>query len=116
MCKLHTGLPAIVGVKGLSRQPAQAQLRAQLRASGYAPAVRRWSDDDVARLLRNTNWKPLYSQGRMFYQECLVQGVPTPMYLMSWDAVVKDAAVRHHTFLELLKARPAACSRTDGRG
>ena len=74
-------------------------------------------DDDVARLLRNTNWKPLYSQGRMFYQEFLVEGVPTPMYLMSWDAVVKDAAARNHTFLELLKADlQGVAERTGGGG
>lgn len=30
--------------------------------------------------------------------------VPTPMFILTFDAVVADAQARNHTFLEILKA------------
>lgn len=60
-------------------------------------------DAEVAALLPNLNWKPLFSKGHVFYQEYTVEGRPTPVFLMSWQAVVEDAAARNHTFLEILK-------------
>jgi hypothetical protein len=60
------------------------------------------------RLLQQ-KWTPLFSKGRVFYQEFPTrrgsgQIVPTPIIVMSFDALVSDAAARNHTFLEILRA------------
>lgn len=66
-------------------------------------------DESLARLLRSMGWVPLFSKGHVFYKELDVERemgsvVPTPTYLVSYDAVIEDAAARNHTFLELLKS------------
>lgn len=58
--------------------------------------------------LRQYKWAPLFSKGQVFYQEFPTQRpdgsiVPTPIFVMSFDAIVADAQTRNHTFLEILK-------------
>lgn len=66
-------------------------------------------NDSFARSLRQQKWAPLFSKGRTFYQEFPTYRnddsvVPTPIYVMSFDAIVSDAAARNHTFLEILRS------------
>lgn len=66
-------------------------------------------DPDMEQLLRDTKWAPLYSKGKVFYQDYQLQRtdgrmVPAPTCLLSFDAVVNDAKARNHTFLEILKS------------
>lgn len=66
-------------------------------------------NDSFARSLRQQKWAPLFSKGRVFYQEFPTYRndqtvVPTPIFVMSFDAIVSDAAARNHTFLEILRA------------
>lgn len=65
-------------------------------------------NDSFARSLRQQKWAPLFSKGRVFYQEFPTYRkdetiVPTPIFVMSFDAIVSDAAARNHTFLEILR-------------
>lgn len=65
-------------------------------------------DDALTQLLLDMRWAPLFSKGKVFYQDFQVKRadgtpVPTPICLLSYDAVIKDAALRNHTFLEILK-------------
>lgn len=58
--------------------------------------------------LRQMNWSPLYSKGKVFYQEYKTPhpngyDVPTPTFVMSFDAIVSDAKSRNHIFLEVLR-------------
>jgi hypothetical protein len=58
--------------------------------------------------LRQQKWAPLFSKGKVFYQEFPTQRldgteVPTPMFILSFDAIVADAESRNHTFLEILR-------------
>lgn len=58
--------------------------------------------------LRQQNWSPLYSKGKVFYQEFKTEKpnghlVPTPTFIMSFDAIVNDAKNRNHIFLEILR-------------
>ncbi|WP_151964924.1 ATP-binding protein [Acinetobacter soli] len=58
--------------------------------------------------LRQMNWSPLYSKGKVFYQEYKTPhpngyDVPTPTFVMSFDAIVSDAQSRNHIFLEVLR-------------
>lgn len=66
-------------------------------------------NDSFARALRQQKWTPLFSKGRVYYQEFPTYRndqtvVPTPIFVMSFDAIVSDAAARNHTFLELLRS------------
>ncbi|KVG79839.1 histidine kinase [Burkholderia ubonensis] len=66
-------------------------------------------NDSFARSLRQQKWAPLFSKGRVYYQEFPTERpdrtvVPTPMFVMSFDAIVSDAQSRNHTFLEILRA------------
>jgi hypothetical protein len=54
-------------------------------------------------------WTPLFSKGRVFYQEFETPHpdgriIPTPSFVVSFDAIVADAECRNHTFLEILRA------------
>jgi hypothetical protein len=82
----------------------------------YYPTIQRvWYyaiidiDDEQAQLLQTLGWVPLFSRGHhVFYREAVVARagggvVPAPMCLLSYDAVIKDAAARNHAFLEILK-------------
>jgi hypothetical protein len=65
-------------------------------------------DDALATLLKDMKWTPLFSKARVFYQDFEVTKrdgtkVPTPICLLSFDAIINDAACRNHTFLEILK-------------
>ncbi|WOI12790.1 ATP-binding protein [Thalassospira lucentensis] len=58
--------------------------------------------------LRQLKWTPLFSKGKVYYQEFSTPRpngteVPTPIFLLSFDAIVADAQVRNHTFLEILR-------------
>lgn len=83
----------------------------------YYPTIQRmWYfaivdiDQKQAKVLRATGWVPLFSRGHhVFYREALVPradgiDVPTPICILSYDALIKDAAARNHTFLEILKS------------
>lgn len=77
----------------------------------YCPNIQRvWYygiveiDSDQAQLLIDMKWIPLYSKDMVFYQEFNVGQVPAPTFLLSFDAITKDAAARNHTFLEILKS------------
>lgn len=66
-------------------------------------------NDSFARSLRQQKWAPLFSKGRVFYQEFPTYRndqsiVPTPIFAMSFDAIVSDAAARNYTFLEILRS------------
>lgn len=66
-------------------------------------------NESFARSLRQQKWAPLFSKGRVYYQEFPTYRndqtvVPTPIFVMSFDAVVSDAASRNHAFLEILRA------------
>jgi hypothetical protein len=68
-------------------------------------------DDEFGRQLRNDDWKRLFSRGpQVYYREFTLErkdggeGVPTPFYLLSYEAIIEDAAARNHTFLEILKS------------
>lgn len=81
----------------------------------YCPKIQRvWFyaviqvNDEMAIGLRQQNWSPLYSRGKVFYQEFKTEKpnghlVPTPTFIMSFDAIVEDAKNRNHTFLEILR-------------
>lgn len=71
-------------------------------------AVLQINDSFVSRL-RQQKWSPLFSKGRVFYQEFPTYRseqdvVPTPIFAMSFDAIVSDAEARNHTFLQILRA------------
>lgn len=66
-------------------------------------------DEQLEQLLLDTKWTPLFSRGHVFYQDFQLRRadgkmVPAPTCLVSFDAVVKDAQARNHTFLEILKS------------
>src|SRR3990167_10253653 len=66
-------------------------------------------NDSFARSLRQQKWAPLFSKGRVYYQEFPTYRndqtvVTTPIFVMSFDAIVSDAAARNHTFLEILRS------------
>lgn len=81
----------------------------------YCPKIQRvWFyaviqvNDEMAIGLRQQNWSPLYSRGKVFYQEFKTEKpnghlVPTPTFIMSFDAIVSDAQSRNHIFLEVLR-------------
>jgi hypothetical protein len=86
-----------------------------VKLAAYCPNIQRiWyyavihiNEIMVARL-RQQKWAPLFSQGKVFYQEFPTERpdgtiVPTPMFVMSFDAIVADAQSRNHTFLEILR-------------
>ena len=82
----------------------------------YCPSIQRvWYfaiieiNSELSRLLQSESWTPLFSKGLAFYREFPVKRtdgppVPTPVCLLSYDAIVEDAAARNHTFLEILKS------------
>lgn len=79
-------------------------------------------DDALAQFLLNTNWTPLFSKGRVFYQDFKAQGpdgfmIPAPTCLLSYEAVIEDASARNHTFLEILKSEiKKAQAQNNGHG
>ena len=66
-------------------------------------------NEGLARILKDSKWAPLFSKGQVFYQDFPVTRsdgtiVPTPIYLLSYETIIKDASARNHTFLEILKS------------
>ena len=64
--------------------------------------------DTMATRLRQQKWAPLFSMGKVYYQEFPTERpdgtvVPTPTFVVSFDAIVADAESRNHTFLEILR-------------
>ena len=65
-------------------------------------------NDQMATRLSQMKWAPLFSKGKVFYQDFPTRRpdgtvIPTPMFVLSFDAVVADAESRNHTFLEILR-------------
>lgn len=65
-------------------------------------------NDVMVTRLRQQKWAPLFSAGKVYYQEFPTERpngsiVPTPTFVMSFDAIVADAESRNHTFLEILR-------------
>lgn len=65
-------------------------------------------NESLSRFLSNTKWTPLFSKGRVFYQDFTInrlngESVLSPTCLLSYDAIIEDAAARNHTFLEIMK-------------
>lgn len=88
-----------------------------MRLANYCHAIQRiWYfavieiDEPLSQLLMTDNYVPLFSRGNhVYYREFPVKRadgvtVPTPVCLLSFDAIIKDAAARNHTFLEILKS------------
>ena len=65
--------------------------------------------DSLAVRLRQLKWVPLFSKRKVFYQEFDTINpdekiVPTPVFIVSFDAIIEDAESRNHAFLEILRA------------
>lgn len=65
-------------------------------------------NDATAFRLRQFKWTPFFSKGKVFYQEFETPHpdgriIPTPTFVVSFDAIVADAECRNHTFLEILR-------------
>jgi hypothetical protein len=65
-------------------------------------------NDSFGARLTQMNWSPLFSHGKVFYQEFKTKDssgneIPTPTYVLSYDALINDAECRNATFLEILK-------------
>jgi hypothetical protein len=63
---------------------------------------------NLARILKDAKWAPLFSKDQVFYQDFPVTRsdgivVPSPMYLLSYEAIIQDATDRNHTFLQILR-------------
>ena len=81
----------------------------------YCPNIQRvWYyaimniNDATAIRLRQFKWTPFFSKGKVYYQEFDTPHpdgriVPTPTFVVSFDAIVADAERRNHTFLEILR-------------
>lgn len=58
--------------------------------------------------LRQFKWTPFFSKGKVYYQEFDTPHpdgriIPTPTFVVSFDAIIADAEGRNHTFLEILR-------------
>jgi len=65
-------------------------------------------NDTMAFRLRQLKWTPFFSKGKVYYQEFETphpdgRVIPTPTFVVSFDAVVADAEDRNHTFLDILR-------------
>lgn len=81
----------------------------------YCPNIQRvWYyaimdiNDTTAFRLRQFKWTPFFSKGKVYYQEFDTPHpdgriIPTPTFVVSFDAIVADAKCRNHTFLEILR-------------
>jgi hypothetical protein len=93
------------------------QLLARARKlAAYCPNIQRvWYyavihiDSEMEQTLLQQRFIPVFSKGRVFYNEFPTRRpdgttVPTPTFVMSFDAIIGDAECRNHTFLEILKS------------
>ena len=65
-------------------------------------------NDTTAFRLRQYKWTPFFSKGKVYYQEFDTPHpdgriIPTPTFVVSFDAIVADAESRNHTFLQILR-------------
>lgn len=91
----------------------------------YCPNIQRvWYyavlevDDVLDRRLQQMKWAPLFSIGKVFYQDFETrrpdgQIIPTPTFILSFDAIIGDAECRNHTFLEILKSGMKALEKVE---
>lgn len=75
-------------------------------------------NQEMEDVLLQQEFAPLFSKGKVFYKEFPTRRpggvvVPTPTFVMSFDAVVTDAECRNHTFLEILKSGMKALVKSD---
>jgi len=75
-------------------------------------------DEVLDRRLQQMKWAPLFSIGKVFYQDFETrrpdgQIIPTPTFILSFDAIIGDAECRNHTFLEILKSGMKAMGNSD---
>lgn len=66
-------------------------------------------NDALDRRLQQMKWAPLFSTGKVFYQDFETRRpdghiVPTPTFILSFDAIIGDAECRNHTFLQILRS------------
>ena len=86
-----------------------------VKLAAHCPSIQRiWYyaviqiSDTMGTRLRQQKWAPLFSMGKLYYQEFITERpdrtvVPTPTFVVSFDAIVADAESRNHTFLEILR-------------
>lgn len=65
-------------------------------------------NESLATRLTQQKWAPLFSKGKVFYNDFVTvdlsnRQIPTPTFVVSFDALVDDAETRNHTFLNILK-------------
>ena len=65
-------------------------------------------NDGFATRLQQQRYSPLFSKGRVFYREDVTIApdglqIPTPIFVVSFDAVINDAESRNSTFLKILR-------------
>ncbi len=65
-------------------------------------------NDSFATRLQQQRYSPLFSKGRVFYREDVTiapdgSQIPTPVFVISFDAVINDAESRNSTFLKILR-------------
>lgn len=65
-------------------------------------------NDATAFRLTQFKWTPFFSKGRVYYQEFDTphpggRVIPTPTFVISFDAIIADAEGRNHAFLEILR-------------
>ena len=96
----------------------------------YCPNIQRmWYyavmdiNHEMARQLRQMGYTPLFSKGQVYYRENMTEiyqdgdeqkiigQVPTPTIIMSFDAIIGDAKLRNHTFLQILRESMKKLSR-----
>jgi hypothetical protein len=66
-------------------------------------------DAALSSRLKQMKWAPLFSKGQVFYQDFPTERpnrtiVPTPTFVLSFDAIIGDAKNRNHAFLEILRS------------
>lgn len=65
----------------------------------------------LKQLLIDDEWVELFSKGTVLHRARRIRRtadqkvIPCPFFLLSFDAVVEDAAARNHTFLEVLRGK-----------
>jgi hypothetical protein len=64
--------------------------------------------DSFGSRLGQMGYSPLFSKGKVFYREALTKApdgtqIPTPLFVLSFDAVIDDAECRNDTFLKILR-------------
>lgn len=68
-------------------------------------------DASIEQLLVDDGWIELFSKDKVLHRTRTIRRtsdqalVPCPFFLLSFDAVIEDAAARNHAFLELLRGR-----------